>query len=522
MAVSARRGEGWPRRLAMRERSAMTGKPARPLGRRRGDAVGFSRFGFGALLYGLDHRHRREAGAALLACLIAVAAYTFVSLRGGLTRTIRIEHIDLDVYRLGARVLLDHGNLYGALPSAGPGVSLPFTYPPIAAMLLVPLALLPLALDGLVSIAITVVLLAVVLRTVLRSAGRIPGTALNWSVIVALPLALMLDPVRVTLVDGQIDVALMALVVRDTVGPGVRIGRWRPRGALVGLATAVKLTPAVFVLYFLAHRDRRAAATSLASFALFTAVGAFVAPKDSAQYWGHVVFQTGRIGAAWYTANQSLRAVLTRFGLGGAELTAAWMSACVIVLALAWVAMRRAARRSSPAGVLVPNALAELLVSPISWTHHWVWIAPSLAALDAVGRRSGLRRMRALVVPALVLFMLGPQWFFPHGDDRELRWALWEQMLGGAYVWFGLLILVLAAAPPSRRWSVEWLWLGWLCVQTGADRLPEPLPPGAAVSPDHSAGAGASAADCRRSRAPRGRRPVGAPPGWTAVCRGLP
>src|SRR5579859_7145498 len=82
----------------------------------------------------LDLRHRRELRAALVASLIAVAAYGFVSLAGGITRTIRIEHIDLDVYRLGARIVLDRGNLYGSLPPAGPGVDLPFTYPPIAAV----------------------------------------------------------------------------------------------------------------------------------------------------------------------------------------------------------------------------------------------------------------------------------------------------------------------------------------------------------------------------------------------------
>ena len=395
----------------------------------------------------LDARHRRELRAALVASLIAVAAYGFVSLAGGTARTIGLEHIDLDVYRSGARVLLDRGNLYGALPHPGPGVDLPFTYPPIAAMVLAPLAVLPMALDGLLSILLTVVLLTVVLRLVIRSLGAASGATLNWGALVALPAVLILDPVRVALVDGQIDVGLMALVVWDTLGGGLRIGHRRPRGALVGLAAAIKLTPAVFVLYFLVRGDRRAAVTSAVSFAGFTLLGFLVAPTDSAEYWGHTVFQTQRIGAVWYAANQSLRAALTRFGLAGRELSVVWALGVLLVLVLAWIAMRRATESGSPAGALVINALAELLISPISWTHHWVWIVPVLVAFGAVGRRTGLRRVRATTNVAFVLFALGPQWFFPHADNRELHWALWEQLVGSAYVWFALAILILAALP---------------------------------------------------------------------------
>ena len=408
-------------------------------------------------LHGLDRPRRREARVALAACLVAFAGYAFIALHGAIGSTIQIEHIDLNVYRAGARAVLDGADLYGTLPAAAPGIDLPFTYPPIAALLLTPLAVLPSALDALIALSTTVLLLGYVQRTVLRTIGRPSGAMLNWSMLIAMPAALILDPVRIALADGQIDVLLMALVVADTLGSGIRIGGRQHRGVLVGLAAAVKLTPAVFVLYYLVRGDRRAAATSAASFAAFTGLGALMAPRDSSEYWLHAVFQTDRIGAIWYAANQSLEAVLARFGLTGHALSLCWLLGCVLVIALARITMRRAAAFGTPVGVLLLNALAELLISPISWTHHWVWIAPTVVALGASAQHGAPRHIRHLAVIAFAAFALGPQWLLPHGGNRELRWALWEQILGGTYVWFGLTVLVAVAftrrpSPvPNRR-----------------------------------------------------------------------
>jgi len=408
-------------------------------------------------LRSLNRPQRREAGVALAACLVAFAAYTFIALHGTIGRTIQIEHIDLNVYRAGARAVLNGTNLYGTLPAAAPGIDLPFTYPPIAALLLAPLAILPSALDAFIALSTTVLLLAYVQRAVLRTIGQPSGTMLNWSMLLAMPVALILDPVRIALADGQIDVLLMALVVADTLGSGIRIRGRHHRGVLVGLAAAVKLTPAVFVLYYLARGDRRAAATSAASFVAFTGLGALTAPRDSSEYWLHAVFQTDRIGAIWYAANQSLEAVLSRFGLTGHALSASWILACILVLTLAWITMRRAAAFGTPVGVLLLNALAELLISPISWTHHWVWIVPMLIALGSSARHGAPRQIRSLAVVAFAVFALGPQWLLPHGDNRELHWALWEQILGGTYVWFGLAVLVTVAlaSPAGRRRHVR-------------------------------------------------------------------
>jgi alpha-1,2-mannosyltransferase len=344
------------------------------------------------------------------------------------------DHIDLDVYRLGSQAWLHGRNLYGHLPRTPSGLRLGFTYPPIAAVLLAPLALIPATVAGTVMTLVTVALLGAVLRLFLR---RVTGTsgAAGW----LLPAALFLEPVRSTLSFGQVNVILMALVTFDAL---VVAPRW-PRGALTGLAAAVKLTPAVFVLYFLLRRDYRAAGTAALSFAAAMAAGFAVAGPDSVRYWTGAVFQVDRIGQPLYAFNQSILGVLARAGLNphGPAGESAWLALSAVVLVVAALGMRRALAAGQDALALSLNALAALLISPISWSHHWVWCVPLLVTLAAGGRR----RARLLAAAGLVMFAAGPQQWLPHTRNLELRWAPWEQALGSSYVLFAVLVLVLAA-----------------------------------------------------------------------------
>jgi len=359
--------------------------------------------------------------------------------------------IDLDVYQIGGRVWLGGGDLYWHLPPTQAGARLPFTYPPIAAVLLAPLARLPMAVAGTVITLVSVALLAAVLRLVL---GRlVPGRMVlgrtGWLLPAALlpaallPVALFLEPVRSTLGFGQVNVILMALVCFDCLLAGPR---W-PRGALVGLAAAVKLTPAAFVLYFLLRRDYRAAATAGLSFAVATAAGFALDWHDSVRYWTSEVFQVGRVGSPAYAGNQSILAVLARAGVDPRTQagTVAWLALSGAVLVVAAWGMRRALDAGEEVLALCLNAQAALLISPISWSHHWVWCAPTIVALAVIGRRRRAWLALAAAAAGLVIFATSPQWWFPRSAGRELRWAPWEQVAGSSYVIFGALVLVLAA-----------------------------------------------------------------------------
>ena len=107
--------------------------------------------------------------------------------------------------------------------------------------------------------------------------------------------------------------------------------------------------------------------------------------------------------------------------------------------------MRRARAASDDAWALSLNALAALLISPISWSHHWVWVAPALLLLAVRGVRDRRRAMLAGAVAGLAVFAAGPQWWFPHTENRELHWAAWEQVIGGSYVILAAVILLISA-----------------------------------------------------------------------------
>jgi alpha-1,2-mannosyltransferase len=394
----------------------------------------------------------RLARAALLAVnLVCITFFLLSFTRHGVR--FGPYRIDLDVYRLGGHAWLSGADLYGRLPPTAEGARLLFTYPPIAAVLLSPLSLMPMAVAGTVLALCTIALAAVVLKAFLSSLDfpwRAPGWALAW----LLPLALFLEPVRNTLAYGQINIILMALVTLDCLAG---VPRW-PRGALVGLAAAVKLTPAAFVLYFLLRRDYRAAATSAASFAIATGIGFLLAPRDSAQYWTRTIFQTGRIGSPAYAANQSIQAVLDRAGLdphtpAGA---AVWLAVSIIVLLLACRGMRQALAAGNNCWAVSVNAFAALLISPISWSHHWVWCVPAVLTLAVLGWRHHDRLLLITAACGIGVFGAGAQWWFPAGNDRELQWAAWQQVVGSSYLIFAAAILLLSAAgkltpPPTNQ-----------------------------------------------------------------------
>jgi alpha-1,2-mannosyltransferase len=223
----------------------------------------------------------------------------------------------------------------------------------------------------------------------------------------------------------------MALVVADCLTPSPR---W-PRGALAGLAAALKLTPALFIVYFLLRRDYKAAATMGVTFAVATGLGFLLAPTDSIRYWTSTFFNVSRVGEPENASNQSIFGVLARAGLhpGSSGFTCFWLAISVAVIAAAAVGMSRLLTTGDQYMALILNAFAILLVSPISWSHHWVWALPALLCLAVSARR--------LAVAGLVLFAIGPQCWLPQGGDRPLAWGPWEQVLGDSYVLCAIVVI---------------------------------------------------------------------------------
>lgn len=363
-----------------------------------------------------------------------VGAFVLTFVWGGFPAPYRI---DLDVYRTGAQVFLEGGSIYGPMPELAEGARLPFTYPPIAAALFTVFAVMPLWAASTLLTVVSLGALALTLRIMLSGVSGRPRAEQWWLVAGAMAVGLWFGPVRETLTFGQINIVLMALVVVDAVRGR---GRWWG-GALIGLAIAIKLTPAVFLLLFLLRRDWRGGVTTVVSFLVYSGIGHLLMPADSLKYWTETLSDTGRIGGAAYASNQSINAVLHRLGI---ESTLTWFVVAMIAgLLVAWVAWRLLKFGHDIAATVVVG-FAALLCSPVSWGHHWVWTLPLtlLMLVWAARQPSGGTRWLSLVGVGAFIFLTTPQWWFPNTNDLELDWTPLEHVVGSSYLVWSLIALV--------------------------------------------------------------------------------
>lgn len=375
--------------------------------------------------------------------------------------------IDTDVYRMGGQAWLDGRPLYadGVLFSTRSGLDLPFTYPPLAAIAFSPLALVGLGAAG-AAITVATLLLLVVSEWIVLTRLGVPGEAAAgpgplWSRrfwlaagLVAVSV-LTLEPIRANLSFGQINVVLMALVIADCVP---RRTPW-PRGILLGVAIALKLTPAVFLLYFVLRRDGRAVLWALASFTAATLLAFALAPRDSWQYWTQTVRNTDRIGSATWNTNQNAAGALARLALGDGVRFAVWTAVCFAALALTVWAVRRVLAAGEPALALLCVALFGLVVSPVSWSHHWVWALPALTVIAVLAYRRRNLVLGALGGVGAVMFVSSPFALLPEHNEAGAAW--WRQLLGMSYVWWALAVIAAAGwtvattTPANRPRSAE-------------------------------------------------------------------
>jgi alpha-1,2-mannosyltransferase len=357
--------------------------------------------------------------------------------------------IDIDVYRMGGRAWLDGKPLYadGAIFETQAGLDLPFTYPPLAAIVFAPFALLSLPLAG---AAITVTTLVLLIASAVIALTRLdwPSTSItsepawlrrSWlAAAIVAPAVVYLEPIRANFEFGQINVVLMTLVIADCVP---RRTPW-PRGILLGLAIALKLTPAVFLLYFLLRRDTRALIVSVASAAVATLVGFAFAWRDSSEYWTDTVRNTDRIGTATLNTNQNIAGTLARLGLGEGERFVLWTVLCLVVLGVTIWAARRLLRAGETLLALICVAMFGLVVSPVSWSHHWVWALPTVLVCSVVAYRRRHALLAAVTAAGVALMVWTPITLMP--EHHETTASLWRQLAGGSYLWWALAVIVVS------------------------------------------------------------------------------
>ncbi|GAA1984319.1 glycosyltransferase 87 family protein [Kitasatospora viridis] len=396
----------------------------------------------------------REAprGSVLAAGAFAVVslfAYAFVR------HLLHFPMVDMIVYRAEGSAVVNGTDLY-ALRVAD--WNLPATYPPFAAMLFVSTTWFPV---GLLRVLVTLGntgLLALAGLLSFRLAGWPRKRLRPAGVLLVAGAGVWLEPVFTTLRYGQINLLLLCLVLWDlNLG---RDSRWK--GVGIGIAAGMKLTPGLFAVYLLLTGRVRAAFTAGLTFLGTFGIGLLVLPHATWGFFTKYLYDSSRVGRTQIVDNQSLRGAVARFlhqANPGAPATLLAAVVAVAGLATAVYVWRneRWLPRAEAWGVCC-TAVTALLLSPISWTHHWVWCVPLLVLLAAEAdtertRPARLRhkRWRAVFAVTLLGFYSFAMWLVPHKGMPDYRFNLLQQLPAGIYPGIGVCFLALAALRVRAR-----------------------------------------------------------------------
>ncbi|WBB70612.1 glycosyltransferase 87 family protein [Micromonospora sp. WMMD812] len=365
------------------------------------------------------------------------------------------DFFDLKIYMRAMRWWADGNPLYDYVQPDRVQGELYFTYPPFSALWLRPFALLP--LGGTVAIFTILTGLGVVLTTYWLVSPVIArhGLPRVFTVTVAALLVLAVESTRETITFGQINMLLVVLILADLLFAVPQGRRWA--GVGVGLATALKLFPGIFIVYLLACRRWWAAAVASTTAAAATLLAAAFAPGDSWRYWTHELWATDRVGRTDYTGNQSLFGLLSRFTVPDKPDRLPWLLLVAVVAAYGLWRAARAARADDHVAGLTLTGLVGGLVSPITWTHHLYWFIPAVVVLADAALRAdrstaaGARRRRwlgALAIGTAAVIIYGVVTFQDWGVAAVRTDSPDQFLVRNAYVLLSLLLLVVL---PARR-----------------------------------------------------------------------
>jgi len=403
---------------------------------------------------------RRGGGWLLAAGAAAFGAALGVYIAYALTHPLPkwIDPVDLRVYRDGGLIVRHLRFYHPHRPSPlydWPGFEgLPFTYPPFAAMVFTVLTWISFWTLWKISIGVSIAALLATIWMTFGGLGYRPGLARLGATLLLAAALFWTEPVQRTLYVGQVELVLMALVIWDQCQPD---RRWW-KGAGIGLAAGIKLVPLIFIPYLLLTRRFRQAAVASGTFAVTVLLGFGVLPRDSHRWWlGGLFAHGGRTGFAGWEGNQSLQATITRLtgSVSGAQPT--WLvAAALTAVAGLWCAavLDRAGHRMVG---LLTCALTGLLISPVSWDHHWVWIVPGTvaAAVYAVRARRAATRWAAAGLAAGIVAAFGAWpgslWGLPGATGGYFEGLIWVPPVTDPELYFRL---------GDQRWYAEYHWHG--------------------------------------------------------------
>lgn len=355
--------------------------------------------------------------------------------------------VDLKVYVDGAGHLFD-GQLYDFFSEP---LHLPFTYPPFSGLLFGLVGWLPWTLLRVLWQIASVAMIALIIHATLRLLGRAGAGAprplehIRGIVLTGTAVAIWLEPVRTTLNYGQINLFLAALLLLGAVS-----AREWLAGVSVGLGAGIKLVPAITGFYYLLQRRWSAVVAAVGAFAVTVVIAVVLLPTETVRFFTELMLDPGRTGPVWSAINQSWRGALAR--LAGHDVSTAWVIAALVTLALGFAATWWSLKAGDRCAAFLAVQFVGLLVSPISWSHHWVWVLPLLLWALFGPHRSRLA-VKLLSVGWLVAtcsyvvsILIAEQYEFMPASRPG-----WQSWLGTAYVLMGMLTLLVLAWVARRR-----------------------------------------------------------------------
>lgn len=303
-------------------------------------------------------------------------------------------YLDLRVYIAGAQALIDGNSLYDSVnvPNQA-NLTLPFTYPPFAAVIFIPFAILPINVALVLWFVIALgSLVGICYLTALRLpalAGKSKPTWATWEIAALIfAISAFSEPVNQNFDVAQVNLLIVFVVMYDTVN------RTKYAGFATGMAAGFKVTPALFIVLMLVTRRWADFGRALMGFAVTLIIGSFFGIDNVWRYWSSEVFKTERVGDAARLSNMAIRGIMARFFPGSTGVIIAIIVAVVIAVAALAIGAAWWTRSRLVSAMVV--GLGTLLASPISWPHHWVWLVPAISVCIALALRAFQRGHKGL------------------------------------------------------------------------------------------------------------------------------
>ncbi len=338
--------------------------------------------------------------------------------------------VDLQVYVYAVKDMLAGKDIFA---TTTPVWNLYFIYPPIAAILMTPLAFGPYVFwqvvwtGGLVWAQ----------QSVLKRCGAPRGWKLG---LLGIAVLLAVEPIRTTLGYGQVNTILMALVVADLLPDPPERRRRIPQGILIGLAGAIKLTPALFVIFMFLIGKRRAAITAIISFAVFTGIAAILLFRETVVFFSGLSGGDTRTASPLYAGNQSLLGVFFRLGDSSRTTTLLGLAVATVLAVLGCLVAAQWWRNDEKVFAVAIVGLTTCLASPLSWTHHYVWILPMAMAVLSPGVPRWARYVGGFWVVWVCACL--PLAVLPYGGGRERQFDFLQQLVANLGPMLGVILLV--------------------------------------------------------------------------------